>query len=266
MANTQVVGKSAPFGVAFSVPLSNPNPPPTAPDIVGQYPLGQVYIQTNTNPASNTVSFLTAQGVTPTWTTFAANVSPVSSLVVSGSLQLSFAGAGSLVTDSSGNVSSVNSSSSNAVLIARGTGTAPSFGQIVGGAGVVVATSGNNIQISASGTGLAWTSLSSGTSTQTALANNGYLGNNATLTSVTLPASPVLGTVVAVAQGAASPAQIQIIPNTGQIIQDGNTVISASSSQEYTSDASLSNQYIEVLALTNAIWIVRSKNGNFVVT
>lgn len=112
----------------------------------------------------------------------------------------------------------------------------------------------------AGGGGITWTEVT-GTS-QSAAVNNGYIANNASLVTITLPATAALGSTVRVVGNGAG--LWKLLANTGQTIHFGNTNSTVagyvSSSQRY--------DCIEVLCtVANTEWTVSNgpMGGNFTV-
>ncbi len=159
----------------------------------------------------------------------------------------------------------------NALLPASGgtgTSTAPSAGQIpIGtsgsvytpaainsGTGIVVANGSGSITVSATGGGIAWTTLSG--TTQAAAVNNGYVSGNAAQTTVTLPATAAIGSVVAVeGLGAAG---WKLTANTGQTIKIGSSTTTSAGS--LTSVAASDNIYVTCI-VADTTWRVRTTNS-----
>ena len=109
--------------------------------------------------------------------------------------------------------------------------------------------------VAATLTSLQWNDVA-GTS-QAAAVNSGYIISNAGATTVTLPATAAVGSVVAIAgKGAGG---WVMTANTGQTIKLGNQTTSTAGTLTST------NQYdcIEVVCVTaNTTWVTRSAVGN----
>jgi hypothetical protein len=109
----------------------------------------------------------------------------------------------------------------------------------------------------AGGTGFTWSTVSG--TTQSAAINNGYIPTNSSLTTITLPSTAVVGSIVAIAgQGSGS---WKVAQNSGQTIHfaSQNTTTGTGGSLTTT------NQYdsIELICVTaNTDWVVRSSVGN----
>lgn len=121
-------------------------------------------------------------------------------------------------------------------------------------------TSGVKWAAGGGGGGITWNTVS-GTS-QSAAVNNGYITNNASLVTITLPATAVIGSVVEVAgQGSGG---WTIAQNSGQVIHmdgvDSTTGTGGSLSSSVRYDA------VRLLCITvNTDWLVLSGIGNLTV-
>jgi hypothetical protein len=199
----------------------------------------------------------------------AFNVSgTVSSGIVPGQITMSTVNTAGVLTQALAISNAQVFSLTNALLPASGglgTGTAPTAGQIpigvtggtytpsaiISGAGILVANSSGSITISATGGGIGWSTIA-GTS-QAAAINTGYIIGNASQTTVTLPGTAAVGSVVAVAgQGAGG---FLLAANTGQTIKfAGSTTTSGgslTSAEQY--------DYIQVVCIVaNTTWLVQS--------
>jgi hypothetical protein len=104
----------------------------------------------------------------------------------------------------------------NGQLIIGSTGVSPVLAAITAGAGLSVTNSAGSITIAATGA-QTWTDVT-GTSAAMAI-DNGYVSDNAGLVTLTLPASPVLGSMIRVTgKGAGG---WKIAQNAGQLINFG---------------------------------------------
>lgn len=103
---------------------------------------------------------------------------------------------------------------------------------ITPGPGISIANAANSITISATGGGLAWSTITA--ATLAAAINNAYVLNHAsTPCVVTLPATAALGSKVAI-RGLAGSGGWTLTANTGQTIQFGNTSSSSAGSWSST--------------------------------
>jgi hypothetical protein len=111
--------------------------------------------------------------------------------------QVTGANGASLVSTNAG-VPTWSNSMLDGQLIMGSTGGQPQAASVTGGAGITVSAGSNSLTISATagGGGLAWSNVS-GTS-QAAAVNSGYITANSSLTTVTLPVTAALGSVIAV--------------------------------------------------------------------
>lgn len=110
---------------------------------------------------------------------------------------------------------------------------------------------------SGGGSSFTWNEVTG--TTQTASVDNGYITNNASMVTVTLPDTAALGSVVRVAgKGAGG---WRIAQNAGETIHFGNTDTTTGT----TGNLSSTNQYdsVELLCITaNSDWVVASSVGN----
>lgn len=148
----------------------------------------------------------------------------------------------------------------NGQLVIGATGLAPAAGTLTAGSGISITNGANSITIAAVGGGITWNEVT-GTS-QSAAVNNGYIANNASLVTVTLPSTAALGSIVRVVGKGTG--LWKLLANTGQTIHFGNTDSTVAgyvqSSQQY--DA------IEVVCtVANTEWTVANgpMGGNFTV-
>jgi hypothetical protein len=128
---------------------------------------------------------------------------------------------------------------------------------IVGGPGITTSGSGSTVTISATGSGFNW--QDQGVSLNPAVANNGYFVTAAI--TITLPASPTVGTSVSFIVDTASALTIQA--NTGQTIRVGN-IVSASAG---TAVSTLRGDALELIyRATNTSWEALSSIGTWLIT
>ena len=147
----------------------------------------------------------------------------------------------------------IPASMSNGQVMIGGGSSGPKNATLTAGTGVSISNGTNSISISATGTGggLTWNSVSG--TTQAAAVDNGYIIANASQTTVTLPATAPIGSVVAIAGlGAAG---WVLAANTGQTIKmAASTTTSAgslTSAEQYDS--------IQVVCVVaNTTWVVQS--------
>jgi len=134
-------------------------------------------------------------------------------------------------------------------LVIGSTGGSPTAANLSAGSGISIANASNTITISGTGGGTSWTEVT-GTS-QTMVADGGYVANNAGLVTLTLPTTAAFGTFIrVVGKGAGG---WTIAQNSGQSIQVG----SSSSTVGAGGSISSTNQYdsIGLLCTTaNTTW------------
>lgn len=109
--------------------------------------------------------------------------------------------------------------------------------------------------VAATITSLQWTNVAG--TTQAAAVNNGYIIGNAAQTTVTLPATAAVGSVIAIAGKGAGGWIMQA--NAGQTIHIGNQATSVAGA------LTSSNQWdcVEVVCVTaDTTWVVRNAVGN----
>jgi hypothetical protein len=137
------------------------------------------------------------------------------------------------------------------------TGADPVLATLTQGTGISISNGAGSITISATGS-FTWTEVT-GTS-QSASVNNGYIANNASLVTITLPSTFAVGDIVRI--GGKGTGLWRLAANTGDTIHFGNQDTSASGSLTAT------NRYdsIEVVGITaNSDWLVLSSVGNLTV-
>lgn len=155
-----------------------------------------------------------------------------------------------LVTNSSG-VPAMSGTMTDGQLIIGGTSATPTAAALTAGAGISVTNGTGSITIASTASGLTWANIA-GTS-QAATVNSGYVVGNAAQTTITLPATAALGSVVAI-QGKGAAGWI-LAANLGQTINVGEAPTSTAGS--VTSAAA--NDAIEVVCVTaNTTWSMRS--------
>ena len=155
-----------------------------------------------------------------------------------------------LVTSATGVPSLASMGTNGYLLIGSGSG-APVPGTLTQGTGISITNGSNSITI-ASTSGVAWASISG--TTQTAAVNTGYVVSNASQTTITLPATAALGSVVRIA-GLGAGGWV-LAPGAGQTINLGEDVASTSITSANANDA------IEVVCVVaNTTWSTISSVG-----
>lgn len=163
-----------------------------------------------------------------------------------------------MVTDDAGSPI-LSGTLSDGQLIIGSNGATPVAANLTAGAGIAISNDAGSITISATSLGFAWVGVS-GTS-QAASVENGYIIQNSSLTSVTLPGVAPLGSVVAV-QGLGAGGW-SLIANAGQVINVGALPTSTAGSVSSTDQWDC----IEVVCVVaNTTWAMRSSvSSGFVV-
>ncbi len=179
---------------------------------------------------------LSGSSTTPAWST--ATYLPTltaNELVYASSsnvmAQLATANSAALVTNSSG-VPAFSSTMTNGQLIIGSTGATPTAATITAGSGISVTNGAASITI-ASTSGVAWASIAG--TTQTAAVNHGYVVSNAGQTTVTLPTTAALGSIVEVAGFGAG--GWVLAPGAGQSINLGEDNATTSITSANANDA-----------------------------
>lgn len=174
------------------------------------------------------------------------------------------AGSGISVTNGAGSITiATTGSTGGAVTFHTDSGDATASGNaitIAGAGGVTTSGSGATVTINGTGTGITWNTVS-GTSASLA-AHNGYITNNGSLVTLTLPATATVGdTIYITGLGAGG---WTIAQNSGQLIHFGSAVTttgvggSLSSTNQY-------NTITLVCTVTNTTFNVLASIGNITV-
>lgn len=161
---------------------------------------------------------------------------------------LTTANSASLVTTNAG-VPVWSATMTNGQLIIGSTGATPVAANLTAGTGISITNAAGSITISASTSGLGWSTISG--TTQAADVNNGYIVGNAGQTTITLPAVFAIGDVVII-KGLGAAGWI-LAANTGDIIQLGQTATSAGGT--LTSAGNFDTVYVTGL-VANTTWSV----------
>lgn len=197
------------------------------------------FLQSVSGAASiwSTAAFPTSVGATGTilrsngtdWlastATFADTYAVSTLLYASGSnaiTGLATANSASLVTNSTG-VPAWSGSMTNGQLIIGSTGATPTAATLTAGTGISISNGAGSITISASASGLSWSTIAG--TTQAASVNNGYIVGNAAQTTITLPTTFAIGEVVII-KGFGAGGWI-LTANAGDTIRIGQTATSA---------------------------------------
>lgn len=148
------------------------------------------------------------------------------------------------------------------LLIGNTTGNTLTKATLTAGSGISVTNGTGSITIAATnGQGITWNEVT-GTS-QTAVVNNGYLTNNVSLVTVTLPSTASVGQIVEVAGSGAG--GWRIAQNASQVINFGVSATTTGTGGRLDSV----NRYdaVRLICITaNTTWSVISSQGNITIT
>lgn len=150
-------------------------------------------------------------------------------------------------TTATGNFQQIAAGSSGQILYSNGAGALPSF--------------------AAAPASISWVDVT--TSTQTIAANKGYVTDNATQVTYTLPATPAFGDVFRVTGGVSGSATAPwfIAQNAGQQINFGNTSTTVGTGGSIASTLQYDSiECVCVVAGASAVWVAQSSVGNLIVT
>lgn len=147
----------------------------------------------------------------------------------------------------------------NGQLIIGNTGNDPSAAALTAGTGISISTGAGSITINATGGGMTWVDVT-GTS-QAMSISTGYVADNGSLVTLTLPTTAAIGdTVIVVGKGAGG---WKITYTTSQQIQVGS-----SASTVTTGNIASTNQWDSVTltcVTANNIWTARAVQGNITI-
>ena len=131
---------------------------------------------------------------------------------------------------------------------------------IAGGTGIATSGSGSTVTITSTGTGFTWNEI---TSTPVTLAvNNGYIVNNATLVTLTLPSTSALGDTIQITGKGVG--LFLIAQSAGQTINYVSSSTTTGVGGSLTSIARFAT--LELVCTTaNTAWTVVDSAGNFMV-
>jgi len=149
----------------------------------------------------------------------------------------------------------------NGQLAIGNTGNDPSAATLTAGTGVTISNGSGSITISAVGSGLSWTVVTG--ATQAMSVNNGYFANNAGTLVFTLPATCVVGSVIAVA-GMNNATGWQIAQNAGQQIFFGAASTTSGTGGSLASTKTYDAVYM-VCNVANTSFVVINSIGNITV-
>lgn len=170
---------------------------------------------------------------------------------------LATANNGMLVTNNSG-TPSISALGAGQIFIGT-TSAAPTAASLTAGNGITITSASASITIASTGT-VAWTDVT-GTS-QTMAANTGYIADNASLVTLTLPTTAAQGTIIEVAGNGAG--GWTIAQNANQNIKIGSSTTTTGVGGSLSS----TNRYDGITLLctvANTTWVTRSVVGNLTV-
>ncbi len=197
---------------------------------------------------------LSGASTTPLWSTSTyPTTNAVSTLLYASSTNvmaaLATANDATLITSHTGVPSWVTLGAADGTILIGANGAPPAAATITAGTGISVTNGTNSITIANTGGGLTWANIS-GTS-QTAAVNTGYVIGNASQTTVTLPTTAALGSVVTVTgKGAGG---FLLSAGAGQTIQFGTSVTSTAGS---LTSADKADSVTVVCVTANTTWNV----------
>lgn len=146
---------------------------------------------------------------------------------------------------------------SNGQLPIGSTGANPVLATLSAGTGVGITNGAGSITINATGGGMTWSTVTS--SSQAAAVNNGYVVNNGTLCTITLPATAAVGSFIIIA--GINAGLWQLAQNASQYIHFGSAVTTTGTGGYLAS--TLTNDTVTVVCtVTNNGWQVVSSMGN----
>ena len=147
----------------------------------------------------------------------------------------------------------------NGQLVVGSTTADPVAATLTAGSGISVTNAAGSITITSTGSGIAWTDVTG--TTQAMAINNGYVANNASLVTLTLPDTAVVGSAVQVAGLGAGLFRVAV--NAGETIHFGNQDCTQS-----TGTVTATHRYdaIELVCVVDSVeWSVIESVGNFTI-
>jgi hypothetical protein len=174
---------------------------------------------------------------------------------------LSNTNSATLVSTSSG-VPVWSSTMTNGQVIIGSTSGTPTAATLTAGTNVTITNGAGSITINATGGGITWSVVTG--STQAAVANNGYIANNAGTCTITLPATSNVGDTVAVSGMNNATGWKIAQPNAGSVIHFG-TATTTTGVSGFLSSLNTYDAVTLVCNTANASWIVIESVGNITV-
>lgn len=165
----------------------------------------------------------------------------------------------SMLIDTNGLTTTIGAAT-NGELIIGSTGATPVLSTLTAGSNVNIANGAGSITISSTGN-VTWNEVT-GTS-QAAAVNNGYVCNNASLVTVTLPDTAAFGSIVRIA--GKGDGGWKVAQNAGETIYWDESTATTTGATGYLQSTDDYN-YIELLCITaDTDWLVTSVKGNITV-
>lgn len=211
-------------------------------------------------PGAGTLNLETGSAVARSFPTGSGTATPSSgSLTIAGGDNISTSGSGSTVTIA------VGSAVCDSFATDSGTAT-PSAGviTIAGGGDVSTSGSGSTVTVTYSGGGgggITWNEVTG--TTQAISVNNGYIANNGSLVTLTLPATAAVGDVTRViGLGAGG---WKIAQNASQYISWDESTVTTTGATGYLSSSDDHDAVELICTVTNNGWGVLSSKGNITI-
>lgn len=251
------------------------------------YPAGQVAIVESTNSVYQLTSFASSNGsTTATWTLLGAGAGNLNTLTTddltvvtpsAGNINLS--GTGSITTVGAGHTATVELTglTNHSVLVGAGTATVtkltvgtngqvllgstgadPAFGTLTTTTGVAFTTGAGSLAVDVKTGGFAANSTT-GTSASGAVQNS-YVCSNAAQTSVLLPATAAVGSMMLVAGTDANTGGIKITQAAGQTIRQ-TTNASTTGAAGTVSTAAANTSMLLLCVVANTDWLIIASEG-----
>jgi hypothetical protein len=139
----------------------------------------------------------------------------------------------------------------NGQILIGGSGILPTAANLTAGTGISISNSAGSIVISTAGSAASWTEVTG--TTQAMVADNGYIVNNASLVTLTLPTVAALGTYQSlIGKGAGL---FTIAQNAGQSINIGSVTSTIGVGGSVTSTGKF-DSFTLVCTVANTVWTI----------